>query len=228
MHSWFHLLLLFFSPCFFFILFDPKPMRKQHLDLWTSHMLFQWKRLQGEGRDSEGSNNQKKKKGWRLQKNLPQVHRSDHPYLRWEIWSWLFQVKHSGKGCTWELNIPQCLLLWCTRESLQQRNGRRFFRLFLCLFTNLFRKFDSTTKLDSWWQVLNCSVKEVGLWGLQNSCFGVFFPVQWEKLHQNINRRWLCGQDAQSFVSQHLTVTKDFCCKPLTLTKQNIDCRRWE
>lgn len=62
MHSWFHLFLLFFSPCFFFILFDPKPMRKQHLDLWTSHMLFQWKRLQGEGRDSKGSNNKTEKR----------------------------------------------------------------------------------------------------------------------------------------------------------------------
>lgn len=62
MHSWFHLFLLFFSPCFFFILFDPKPIRKQCLDLWTSHMLFQWKRLQGEVRDSKGSNNKNEKR----------------------------------------------------------------------------------------------------------------------------------------------------------------------
>jgi len=62
MHSWFHLLLLFFSLCFFFILFDPRPMRKQHLDLWTSHMLLQWKRLQGEWRDSKGSSNKNVKR----------------------------------------------------------------------------------------------------------------------------------------------------------------------
>lgn len=62
MHLWFHLFLLFFSACFFFILFDPEPMRNQHLDLWTSHILFQGKGLQGEGNDSKGSNSKNEKR----------------------------------------------------------------------------------------------------------------------------------------------------------------------
>lgn len=62
----------------------------------------------------------------------------------------------------------------CSCGVAEQWNGRRRFRLFLCLFTNLFCKFGPITKLESWWQVLNCSVKEVGLWGL-HSCFGHFF-----------------------------------------------------
>lgn len=183
MQSWFHLLLLFFSPCFFFILFDPKPMRKQHLDLWTSHLLFQWKRLQGQGRDSEGSNNTKKK-DWRLQRRLPQAHRFDRPCLRGEIWPWFFLSETLRERLNVGIKYPTVSAPVEHQKVTEEWNGRRCFRLFLCPFTNLFCKFGSTTKLDSWWQVLNCSVKEVvRLWGLP-SRFGFFLPVQWENLSE--------------------------------------------
>lgn len=75
----------------------------------------------GEGRDTEGSNNappQKKKKAEGYKKFCLRLTGLTVPISEEKSGLDFLKVKHSGQGCTWELNVPQCLLLWSTRESL--------------------------------------------------------------------------------------------------------------